>query len=690
MTVAVTAALSAQAVPFRLFAVLVAAASFVAIIVGISAVSRRLLGIRVGPLRALSAGLVAVAASIALDPVFEDQGRPGFLTVLKVALAVLAAMVALVFLEVFVPYGAWAWPVQLWRATARRLSRAGRYAQLSRIFFRHGLGRLLGGRSRLEQALQPGEFGERSARSARLALEECGGAFIKLGQMLSTRRDLLPPHFVEELSRLQSAVTPAPWPEVEGVLRRELGKPVEAVFEWVEQVPLAAASIAQVHRAKLRDGPVVAVKVQRPGIREVVERDLDIVVAMTRSLQERARGTSALGLRDLGTGFAKSVREELDFRIEARNAVAVATASGGHDADAPVRIPRVYLEYTTAHVLVQEYLKGVTLDRAGAVADHRGLDRRELARRVCGAVIQQILRGGVFHADPHPGNILLLESGQIGLLDFGSVGRIDQSVQRAIREMLWSVDRGDPSGLHDALIDLLGVRATGGGDLVVDTLLLERELGQFMAQHLGVGARPDGDMFGALFQIFARFGLVVPPQVAAVFRAMATLEGTLSLLADDFNLLDEGRAIVVGQMADQLRFRGRSRTGGGAAGIRSEVTAAAQDVLQEAMSVLPILRRLPRRAERISASLEEGRLAVRVRVFADERERRFVSGLIHQMTVTLLAACTGLMGVLLLVFGTGHGPHVTRGLELFPLIGYQTLAVSGILMLRALYTAMRR
>ncbi|WP_330330509.1 AarF/UbiB family protein [Streptomyces sp. NBC_00536] len=676
--------------------VLMAAGALGVIVFGVSTASRRLLGIRVGPLRALSAGLMGLGALLVFNEVVRDEQDRGALSTIQIPLALFAAMATLVLVEVFLPYGSWTRPLQVLRGLGDRMRRARRYSQISRIFMRHGLSRMLRGRSGWERALKPGEFGERSARSARLALEECGGALIKFGQVMSTRRDLLPPHFIEELSRLQSDVPPAPWPEVEAVLHKELGKPVSEVFEWIEHVPLAAASIAQVHRARLRGGPTVVVKVQRPGIREAVERDLDIVLTISRSLQTRVRSAQALGLRELGDGFSESVREELDFRIEGRNAVAVARATGAHEEDAPVRIPRVYFEYTSARVLVQEWMEGVTLDRAGPVADAAGLDRKALASTAFAAVLQQILRVGVFHADPHPGNMLLLDDGRIGLIDFGSVGRTDPSVRLAIQELLVAVDRGDPAGLHDALLTLLGTRATTNEELMPDTALLERELGRFMARHLGAGAQPDTEMFTALFRMLSRFGLAVPPEVAAVFRALATIEGTLTHLAPGFNLLDEARAFAIGMLTERFTLGAAKPRTGGADGDGSRgfappgLSSLAHGAAQELLSVLPMLRRLPRRAERISASLEEGRLGVRVRVLADERERRFVSGLIHQVTVTLLAACTGLMGVMLVVFGTGKGPRVTRQLELFPLIGYHVLVVSAILMLRALYAAMRR
>ncbi|MGW7057969.1 ABC1 kinase family protein [Streptomyces sp. NPDC054904] len=679
-----------------LLLVLGTAASLGVVVFGVSTASRRLLGIRVGPLRAFSAGLVGLGTLIVFEQVMSDLPDGSALSTVQIPLALLTAMTTLVLAEVFLPYGSWARPLQAVRGLGDRIRRARRYSEISRIFMRHGLSRMLRGRGGWERAVRPGPLGERSARSTRLALEECGGALIKIGQLLSTRRDLLPPHFIDELSRLQSNVAAAPWPEVEAVLHKELGKPVDDVFEWIEHVPLAAASIAQVHRAKLAGGPVVVVKVQRPGIKESVERDLDIVLAITRGIENRARSAQSLGLRELGDGFAESVREELDFRIEARNASAVAAVTGALEPDAPVRIPRVYFEFTSARVLVQEWLEGVTLDRAGPVADKAGLDREELARTTFAAILHQILRVGVFHADPHPGNMLLLQDGRIGMLDFGSVGRTDPSVRLAIQELLVAVDRGDPAGLHDALLTLLGTRATTNEELMPDTALLERELGRFMARHLGAGAQPDTQMFTALFRMLTRFGLAVPAEVAAVFRALATIEGTLTQLAPEFNLLDEARAFAIGMLTDRFGFgASKARQGGGSGGAVGgftppDLSSLAHGAAQELLSVLPMLRRLPRRAERISASLEEGRLGVRVRVLADERERRFVSGLIHQVTVTLLAAFTGMMGVILVVFGTGKGPRVTRQLELFPVLGYHVLAVSAILMLRALYTAMRR
>ncbi|MBO3747847.1 AarF/ABC1/UbiB kinase family protein [Streptosporangiaceae bacterium NEAU-GS5] len=620
-----------------------------------SAVVRRLLGLRIGTIRTFVGGVFAfivagpimqgLAGSVSPD---EPGLTPLWFMLLGVGCAVLAAMVLLVIAEALVPTGSVPGPIEMVRGIRGRLSRSRRYFQIIRILVRHGLAPYLRGRD-------PGTASRaRLARSLRKALDDAGVTFVKLGQIMSTRGDLLADEFIEELRLLQDRVEPVPWEAIEQVLSDELGRPADQVFAEVAREPLAAASVAQVHVARLKSGEEVVIKVQRPGVSAVVERDLDIVARLARSIERRTRWGRAIGARDLAAGFAEALREELDFRVETDNMAAVAAAGGS------VRVPQPYPELSGRRILVMERLHGTSLGLAAP-----GEDSAELARGLLRAMLEQVLLHGVFHADPHPGNVLVLsDGGGLALLDFGSVGRLDLATREALQRLLLGLDRGDPLSVGDALLEVVPRPDE------IDERALERELGRFMARYLVPGVPPDARMFGRLFRIVIAYGLSVPPDVAAVFRALGTIEGTLARLSPGFDVMAEARQFASGHLAfppDQ-----------------GQVRAA---LTQEAVSLLPMLRRLPRRVERIVGAAENGRFGVNVRLFADERDRRHVTELLHQALVTVLAATAGIMAVLLL--GAAGGPRVTAQVGLYQLIGYFLLVVSSILALRVLILVFR-
>ena len=664
--------LAAQSSPVTgvAFAVAVLAAS-TALVAALAWASRRLLGLPVGVLRALIAGLLGFAAAEILGRSLR-AAQPGHLAAfITVALGVplIVAMIFLVAAEALVPSGTGPQPVEMIRGARRALARSRRYSQISRIAVRHGLGPYLHGRP-----LRPADAaGGRAALalSLRRALEEGGVTFTKLGQLLSTRRDLLPEEFISELARLQDRAEPARWEQVEEVLARSLGEPTGQVFADLQPEPAAAASIAQVHKAWLRgdaQGAEVAVKVQRPGIRATVEQDLDILLRMAVRLEDRARWARAVGAAGVARGFATAMREELDFRMEARNMAAVAAtwaaqqrAVGGNVL---VMLPAVHEQLCTEHVLVIEWLDGVSLRAAGQLIDDRGLDRAELARALLRSMVYQITEGGVFHADPHPGNVLLLTDGRLALIDFGSVGRIDAQQRAALQNLLLALGRADPAALRDALLELL----TRTDD--IDEQQLERALGQFMARHLTGGTAATAEMFTDLFRLASRFELAIPPEIATVLRALATLEGTLTLLTPGIDIAEEARAYAAAHVAAQLSPRGMPKS-----------------AADELIALLPVLRRLPRRLDRITGAMEQGRLSLNVRLFADERDRRVVTGLTHQVLLAFLGAASGIVAALML--GAPGGPMITPTVSLYQVIAYNLLIVAAILVLRVLFIIFR-
>jgi ubiquinone biosynthesis protein len=362
------------------------------------------------------------------------------------------------------------------------------------------------------------------------------------------------------------------------------------------------------------------------------------------------------------------MREEPDFRVEARNTAAVAVTWAGQQravgGGASVTLPAVYEQLCTEHVLVIEWLDGVSLRAAAQLIDDRGLDRAALSRALLRSMVYQITEGSVFHADPHPGNVLLVTDGRVAMLDFGSVGRLDTRQRLALQDLLLALGRGDPAAFRDALLELVT------RDEEIDELLLERALGQFMARHLTGGAAATPEMFTDLFRLASRFELVIPPEIATVLRALGTLEGTLTLLTPGVDIAAEAHAYAADRVSWQIAPKAVKKT--------------AADELTE---LLPVIRRLPRRFDRVTGALEQGRLGLNVRLFADERDRRVVTGLTNRFLLAFLGAGSGIVAALLL--GAPGGPKVAPTVSLYQIIGYNLLIVAAILVLRVLFTIFR-
>ncbi|PFG42010.1 ubiquinone biosynthesis protein [Isoptericola jiangsuensis] len=646
----------------------------------LAATSRRVMGAPVGWVRAgIVSFLTLSAGSAALTYGLAENGwadADGDLTVhplvalaaigLTFAWAYVLGLCVLLVLELLVPTGAVPGP---WRAfqglrQGRRESR--RYTQILAIGARHGLGGTLRRGARQADGTRTSRTDERRlAEGLRDTLSDAGVTFVKFGQVLSTRRDLLSPTVADTLATLQSEVPPAPWADVEAAVVAALGRPVDEVFTEFSSEPLASASVGQVHVARLPDGREVVVKVQRPGARDQVEVDLAILGRFARRLERDTAWGRNLGVVALADGFADMLHEELDYRREAENTLALRATI----EDAPagtvgrVVVPDVDLDLSGRSLLVLERLRGTPVGRAEDVLARFDADQRaELARSLLAVALDQVLAAGTFHADLHPGNVLIADDGTIGLLDMGAVGRLGEPERLGIAVLLLAIDGDDAVAATDSLLELLEPPAG------LDARRLERAVGQLLLRFRS-GAAVDAS-FAALFRLVTDAGCAVPANVASAFRTFTSLEGTLRLLSPGFDLIAGARE-ASRPVVDRLVTVGALR----------------RKVTQQLVGLAPEVERFPRRVTRLVTDLEQGRFTVQVRPFADPGDRAFVTALVQQVVSTVVASAAVVAAVLLMV--AEGGPQLGDGVAVFPVLGAALGFAGTVLGVRVLVFAFR-
>ena len=437
-----------------------------------------------------------------------------------------------------------------------------RLHEITSVFIRHGLGdivRRIGVANVLERAGQILNWGAKvetvrlaPAQRVRLALEELGPTFVKLGQVMATRVDLFPPDWIAEFEKLQSEVPPVPFDDLLPELERALGRPPSEVFRNLDPRPFGSASIAQVHRAELQDGTPVVLKIRRPGIRAKIDADLRILFQVAGLIESEIPEARRYQPVEIAGQFARSLERELDLASEARNVERLAKHFEG---DPFIVIPKVYREWTSETLNVQEYVSGIPGTDLAAVKA-AGLDPKLLAARGAEALLKMMLVDGFFHADPHPGNVFYLPGNRIVMIDWGMVGRLSPLRRNQVVDLLAGLARMDEDAMLDVLLDW-------AGDAVVDESKLSADVNELVFDYEGVPLKDIriGTLLKAFAAIIREHSIVMPSDLTLMFKALITMEGLGRQYDPDFHVLDHLTPLVRAAIAERYRPAGVMRRG---------------------------------------------------------------------------------------------------------------------------------
>jgi ubiquinone biosynthesis protein len=535
-------------------------------------------------------------------------------------------------------------------ATRPKQRNLGRLSEIAQVAVRHGFGYALDGR----KAADPAVEGTARGRHLREMLDELGPTFVKFGQLLSTRPDVVPPDIIAELRSLQDDVRPFPYADVERTIREELGQPIERLFTEFEEQPLAAASIGQVHRATLPNGRRVAVKVQRPNAPRQIEADLSLMYQAARLAKERIRALDFVDAHEIVDEFARSIRQELDYRLEARNADAFHKNFAAHPH---VAVPRVYWSYTRSRVLTLEYLDGVQL--ADIDIERWSMEqRRRLAYLIAEAWMTMIFRHGFFHGDPHPANILVLSPERIGLVDFGLSGKLtDEDMSKLTR--LFIDAASENIELLPRRLAELGVRYPKEREEE-----FVGELRELYYRYYGASLS-EIDPIQVIREVFAliySMNLRLPTRFVMLDKAIATLGSVGVELYPDFNVFEVAKPYARALMVERFtprRIASRARREGW------KLTQMAAD--------------LPYQIHETLEQVRDGQIEVG---FVHKGLDEFMAKLdvLFNRLVVALIVTGGLIGSSLIGIFAKTGPHVL-GLHVVSVLGFTLSSVLGIWLL---------
>ncbi|MEA2085048.1 MAG: AarF/ABC1/UbiB kinase family protein [Thermodesulfobacteriota bacterium] len=534
-----------------------------------------------------------------------------------------------------------------------------RYRRILAVLIKYGFGELVN-TLKIEQYFEIGlQILSRKPRNrveqfsreerVRMALEELGPTFVKLGQILSTRPDLIPSGFIQEFSKLQDQVPPFAFDDVRQIIEKELGNNIEELFQEFEETPIAAASIGQVHKARLNDGEDVVVKVQRPDIRRIIEVDLEIMLHLAFLMERHVEELSFHKPTKIVNEFAMLIDKEIDYTVEASHMERFARQFQG---DMEIYVPKVFRETSSERVITMEYIEGINASEIDRI-DDEGLDRKIITQRSADLLLKQIFESGFFHADPHPGNIFILPENVICFLDYGMMGRIDRKTQEDFSELLYGLANRDESGIVQVIM-----RITEFED-EPNLRVLEREISDLIGEHLYKPLKDlkVGKLIQQLMELLFRNRLHLPPDLFLMMKALTTVEGVLLSLYPDFDLIERVKPFI--KQIKRARMHPRR---------------IADDIFQSGIELARLLQALPKETHDILMRLKKGKLGGEIEHRGLEPLRATLDQLSNRIALSIVIASL-IVGSALIVLS--KIPPLVFGIPVIGIIGFAAAAFMG-------------
>lgn len=548
-------------------------------------------------------------------------------------------------------------------AIGRTYRHLNRYHLILRVLFKYGFEDLVE-RLHIDQYLESGlqminrkprEQVHRFSRAERLrmALEELGPTFVKLGQLLSTRPDFIPPEYLSELAKLQDKVPPFTYEEVVTIFKEELCATPDELFSRFDPEPLAAASIGQVHRAVMQDGTQVVVKVQRPGIENIIAVDLEILAHIAELMEEHLEEVQGHRPSAIVHEFARSLSKEIDFSIELTNIQRFARQFEGNR---DIHVPEVYPKLSGERILVLEYIEGI---KAGDIDELRaaGHDLGVIARRGANLVMEQVFVHGFFHADPHPGNILVMEEDVICFIDFGQMGRLSLRDREQFTDLVLNLVAGNERKVTAGVLKL----TIQHGDVDYDDL--SRDLGDLMDQYLyrPLGELAAGKILQDLLDLVTRHKLSLKPNLYLMLKALSTVEGVGLQLDPDLELITLAQPFM-----EKIKFA------------RLRPSRLAMEAEETGSEYLSLLRELPREMRMILRQVRDGRMKLEFEHRGLETLRRSLDRVSNRIAFAIVLAAQIIGSSLIVLAGI---PPKWYGIPLIGLAGFLVAGIMGFWLL---------